>query len=79
MVFDVLQTMLDGTPDARIAIEPVTGSIIARVRPDAHELISNTIAQMEGRGRGFKVIDLKRLDPAQALLTINKFLWCDRR
>ncbi len=28
---------------------------------------------MEGSGQSFKVIDLKRLDPAQALVTINKF------
>lgn len=73
IVFDVLQTMLDGTPDARVAIEPSTNSIIARVRPDTHKLISETIAQMESRGRQFKMFTLKRLDPAQALLTINKY------
>ncbi len=28
---------------------------------------------MEGRGQEFKVIDLRRLDPTQALVTINKF------
>jgi type II secretory pathway component GspD/PulD (secretin) len=72
-VFDVLQTMLDGVPDARIAIEPSTNSIIARVRPDVHKLIEETIAQMETRGREFRMFSLKRLDPAQALLTINKY------
>ena len=72
-VFDVLQTLLAGTPDARISIEPKTNAIIAWARPDAHQLIHETIAKMEGRGQEFKVIDLRRLDPAQALLTINKF------
>ncbi len=72
-VFDVLQTLLAGTPDARIAVEPKTKSIVAWARPETHAIIDKSIAEMEGSGQQFKVIDLKRLDPAQALLTINKF------
>ena len=72
-VFDVLQTLLAGTPDARIAVEPKTNSIIAFARPETQELIARTIAELEGSGESFKVIDLRRLDPSQALLTINKF------
>jgi type II secretory pathway component GspD/PulD (secretin) len=71
--FDVLQTLLAGTPDARIAIEPKTNAIVAWARPETHETIARTIAEMEGTGTQFKVLDLRRLDPAQALLTINKF------
>ncbi|MFK8111613.1 MAG: secretin N-terminal domain-containing protein [Rubripirellula sp.] len=73
IVFDVLQTMLEGVPDARVAVEPSTNSIIARVKPETHKLIKETITQMESRGRQFKMFTLKRLDPAQALLTINKY------
>lgn len=72
-VFDVLQTLLAGTPDARIAIDPKTNSIVAFARPETHAMISKSIAEMEGAGQTFKVLDLKRLDPSQALLTINKF------
>lgn len=72
-VFDVLQTLLAGTPDARIAVEPKAKSIVAWARPETHHVISKSIAEMQGSGQEFKVIDLKRLDPAQALLTINKF------
>ncbi len=72
-VFDVLQTLLAGTPEARLSIEPKTNAIIAWARPETHHLISETIAKLEGRGQEFKVIDLRRLDPAQALVTINKF------
>ncbi|MGB7328499.1 MAG: secretin N-terminal domain-containing protein, partial [Rubripirellula sp.] len=72
-VFDVLQTLLAGTPDARIAIDPKTNAIVAFARPEMHEMIDKSIAEMEGSGQEFKVIDLQRLDPAQALLTINKF------
>lgn len=72
-VFDVLQTLLAGTPDARIAIDPKTNAIIAWARPETQEAITKTIGEMEGSGTTFKVVDLRRLDPAQALLTINKF------
>ena len=72
-VFDLLQTLLAGTLDARISIEPKTNAIIAWARPETHQLIGDTIAKLEGRSQEFKVIDLRRLDPAQALLTINKF------
>ncbi len=73
IVFDVLQTLLAGTPDARIAVEPKTKSIVAWARPETHQVIAKSITEMEGSGQQFKVIDLKRLDPTQALLTINKF------
>ena len=72
-VFDVLQTLLAGSPDARIAIDPKTNAIVAWARPETHDVITKTIVEMEGSGTTFKVVDLKRLDPAQALLTINKF------
>ncbi len=72
-VFDVLQTMLAGLPDARIAVEPKSNSIVASARPEHQTLIRDTIASLEGRGKAFEIIDLKRLEPSQALLTINKF------
>ncbi|WP_372718475.1 secretin N-terminal domain-containing protein [Novipirellula sp.] len=72
-VFDVLQTLLAGTPDARIAIDPKTNAIVAFARPETQAMIAATIAKLEGNGQDFKVINLRRLDPAQALLTINKF------
>lgn len=72
-VFDVLQTMLADTPDTRIGLDPNTKAVIARARPETQELIAKTIAEMEGKGQDFKVIQLRRLEPSQALLTINKF------
>jgi hypothetical protein len=72
-VFDVLQTLLQGTPDARVAIEPSTKSIIALARPDTQKEITRIVAQMEGNGEDFKVLTLRRLDPAQALASINKY------
>ncbi len=72
-VFDVLQTLLQGTPDARVAIEPSTKSIIALARPDTQKEITRIVSQMEGNGEDFKVLTLRRLDPAQALASINKY------
>ncbi len=72
-VFDVLQTLLAGTPETRIAIDPKTNAIVAYARPETQSMIAATIAKLEGSGQDFKVITLRRLDPAQALLTINKF------
>lgn len=72
-VFDVLQTLLAGTPDARIAIDPKTKAIIASARPETQQRIEETIAELESSGSQFEIIDLKHLAPSQALLTINKF------
>lgn len=72
-VYDVLQTLIAGTPEARLAIDTNRGAIIAFGRPETQRTIAATIAELEGSGRDFTIIDLKRLEPAQALLTINKF------
>lgn len=72
-VYDVLQTMIAGTPEARLAMDANRGAIIAFGRPEMQDKIRSTIVELEGSGRDFTIIDLKRLEPAQALLTINKF------
>lgn len=72
-VIDVLQTLLAGLPDTRIATDPQAGGIIAYARPETHEVIQQTIDKLEGRGSSFEIIQLRRLEPSQALLTINKF------
>lgn len=72
-VIDVLQTLLAGVPDTRIALDPQTGGLIAYARPETHQLIQQTIDKLEGRGSTFEIIQLRRLEPSQALLTINKF------
>ncbi len=73
VVFDVLQTLIAGTPDARISTDPKTNAIIAFARPETQEVIAKTIAELEGSASEFEIIDLQRLEPSQALLTINKF------
>jgi len=72
-VFDVLQTLLSGLPDVRLAIDENRQAIVALGRPETQSRIESTIAELEGSGEDFAIIDLKRLEPANALLTINKF------
>ncbi len=70
---DVLQTLLAGTPDTRLALDPQAGGLIAFARPETHDIIQQTLDQLEGRGANFEIIQLRRLEPSQALATINKF------
>jgi type II secretory pathway component GspD/PulD (secretin) len=72
-VIDVLQTLLAGLPDTRLAVDPQAGGIIAYARPETHVMIQQTIDKLEGRGSSFEIIQLRRLEPSQALATINKF------
>ncbi|QEF98831.1 Bacterial type II/III secretion system short domain protein [Stieleria maiorica] len=72
-VFEVLQTLLQDEPGTRVAIDPATNAIIAFATPNTHKQITEVIAKMEGSGENFEVFQLKRIDPAQALLTINKY------
>lgn len=72
-VFEVLQTLLQDEPGTRIAIEPSTNSLIAFATPATHQKITDVIVKMEGSGEDFEVFQLRRIDPTQALLTINKY------
>ena len=68
--FDVLQTLLAGLPDVRLALDPATNKIIALARPSEHETITSTIKELEGDVPVFEVISLKTLDPEMALAMI---------
>src|SRR6056297_780672 len=72
-VFDVLQTLLAGLPDTRLTIDPESNAVIAFARPETHAKIQATLDHLEGKGKQLEVIQLRRLEPQAALLTINKF------
>jgi type II secretory pathway component GspD/PulD (secretin) len=69
----VLQTLLAGSPDVRLALDPKTNKVIALARPSEHKTILDTIAQLEGEEAQFEVIQLRRIDPQLAVLTISNF------
>jgi type II secretory pathway component GspD/PulD (secretin) len=72
IVLQVLQTVLSANPDVRLSLDPKTGNLIALAKPTQHATIRATIAQLEGKGESVDVYKLRRLDPAQAALTITK-------
>ncbi|WP_246109953.1 secretin N-terminal domain-containing protein [Roseimaritima multifibrata] len=72
-VFDVMQTLLAGLPDTRISLDPGTNSLIVFARPETHSIVGSALDKLEGKGVQVETIQLRRLEPSAALLTINKF------
>ncbi|MCA9263397.1 MAG: hypothetical protein KDA60_06090 [Planctomycetales bacterium] len=70
-VLSVMQTLLAGLPDARLALDPKTNNLIALARPDQHRTIQATLAQMQQEFNQVEVIQLSRLDPATAKLAVE--------
>lgn len=71
-VLQVLQTLLTGSPDVRLTHDVKTGNIIALAKPAQHATIRATIDELEGKGGSVEVFKLRKMDPAGAVLTINK-------
>ncbi|MHB0959816.1 MAG: secretin N-terminal domain-containing protein [Pirellulaceae bacterium] len=69
----VMQTLLAGLPDVRMSLDSKTNKIIALARPSEHRTIAETIKQLEGDSPRFEVIQLRKIDPQLAVLTINNF------
>ncbi|MCI0358388.1 MAG: hypothetical protein L0211_07895, partial [Planctomycetaceae bacterium] len=71
-VLQVLQTLLTGSPDVRLTHDAKTGNIIALAKPTQHATIRATIDELEGKGGAVEVFKLRKADPAQMVLSINK-------
>lgn len=71
-VLAVLQTLLAGLPDVRLAIDAKTGNIIALARRTEHATIRATIDQLQRDARRVEVFQLRSVDPQLAVLSINK-------
>lgn len=68
--YEVLQTMLEGLPDVRMALDPATNKLIAYARPTEHQTIKATIDELEGEVPQFEVISLQTIDPEMAVAMI---------
>ncbi|MEX0818898.1 MAG: secretin N-terminal domain-containing protein, partial [Pirellulaceae bacterium] len=68
----ILQTLLAGLPDVRLAIDPVTNKVVALARPSEHATIVATLKQLEGDTDQIEVIQLYKMDPQLVILSINK-------
>lgn len=71
-VLQVMQTLLAGLPDVRLAVDPVTNKLIVLARPLEHRTILETLKQLEGTADQLKVIQLRLMDPQLMILAINK-------
>lgn len=71
-VLAVLQTLLAGLPDVRLAIDAKTGNVIALAKRAEHATIRATIDQLQRDARRVEVFQLRSVDPQLAVLSINK-------
>ncbi len=71
-VLQVMQTLLAGLPEVRLASDPQTGNLVALARPSEHATIRATLEQMQRAATQIEVIQLYRVDPQVAVLAINK-------
>jgi type II secretory pathway component GspD/PulD (secretin) len=71
-VLGVLQTLLAPFPEVRVQLDAKTGNIIALAKPAQHATITAIIDQLQGNSNTVEVFKLRKLDPAAAVLTINK-------
>jgi len=68
----VLQTLMAGLPDVRLALDPSSNKLIAFARPSDHRTIVETLAKLEGESAQLEVIPLLRSDPQLVILAANK-------
>ena len=71
-VLTILQTLLEGDTSVRLAVDPVTGHLVAFARPAQQATIRATIEQMQRDARQVAVISLTTVDPQVAVLSITK-------
>jgi type II secretory pathway component GspD/PulD (secretin) len=71
-VLTILQTLLEGDASVKLAVDPVTGHLVAFARPAQQATIRATIEQMQRDARQVAVISLSTVDPQVAVLSITK-------
>lgn len=71
-VLQILQTLLEGDASVKLAVDPVTGHLVAFARPAQQATIKATIEQMQRDARQVAVISLSTVDPQVAVLSITK-------
>ncbi len=76
-VLMVMQTLMAGLPDVRLAVDEVTKKLVALARPSEHRTIVETLKQLEGDAPRVEVIQLRRMDPQLVMLAINKLFGTD--
>ena len=71
-VLSVMQTLMVGQTDVRLALDSKTNSLVVLARPAQQATIHATLAQLQREGQRVDVIHLRRVEPQTAVLAINK-------
>lgn len=71
-VLTVLQTLMGEDTSVKLAVDPVTGHLVAFARPAQQKTIAATVDQMQRDARQVAVIPLSTVDPQVAVLSITK-------
>lgn len=68
----VMQTLLAGSPGARLSIDEKTGNLIALARPEDQATVRATLDQIRRQAIRVAVFQLRAMDPQLAVLSITK-------
>lgn len=68
----ILQTLLEGSESARLAVDNQTGSLIALASPDEHQAIRQTLDKLQTDGRRVELIRVDQVDPLAAAAIVTK-------
>lgn len=68
----ILQTLLEGTGSARLAVDQQTGSLIALATPSEHLAIKQTLEKLQTDGRRVDVIPVKKVNATTAAALVNR-------
>ncbi len=75
LAFDSLQTFLAGRDGVRMQQDEITGAIAVMGRKAEHEIVTDTLAMIEGsNGQQFAIVQLQYAEPATVILTLRS-LW----
>jgi type II secretory pathway component GspD/PulD (secretin) len=78
-VLQVMQTLMAGQMDVRLAIDPKTSNLVALAKPSQHATIRATLAQLQKDASDIEVFFLKRVDPQVVTVAINKLFGGDEK
>ena len=78
-VLAVVQTLMTGYPDVKVASDPKTGNIVVWAKPTQQGMVHDVIKKMQQDASDIDVIQLRRVDPQTAVLAINKLFGGDEK
>ena len=76
VVFQVIQTLLDGEPNVKLDKDDVTGNLYVWASKRVQDVVSSSLIQMAG-GDSFTIIPVRKVSPTEAVSTVEDLLGID--